>query len=731
MPSAQRSSTPLALLPVILCGLGAVLLPACTSGPPELEGSETLNPDATFAHAMGERIDIPMGPAFREIALLEDQRTLGTLVEGTPRLLHLLADEDPQVRARAALALGRFEYPNFGSRVTDALGRGLGDADQSVRQAAAFALGQRRDPQAAASLRAYLQDPSPRMRARVVEAAAKLEGEQLHADLALALRDADPSVRIEAADGTVLWSRSESNAAEIDRELLDALIPRDEQGLPLSPDATALELRWHLLHALARRNAPSGRGVFLERLGSRAALDRLFAAMGLARTAAEPDADTGIADAAATAALGALLTGAEERSPEPDWRVAVEACHALGNLGDAAALGPLVGAANNKSVHVRIAAMGALAKLRVPDNKVLVALHRAQLDLSRGVRAAALQALVQRSKPEQGLGLVLPSAHSDDYIERGLAATTAGLIDTPEATALLQSLVNDQAHFVATRAAESIGAQNLERVRPLLHEYLKHPDNGVRLAAVMGLARNPVEADAPGLIEAFRTSTGEISGEVAFNALRALAQAGGPLARAIHLEAVRDPRPHVRRVAVEGLEGTFGQRITPAEPGPLDIQGEVALPGRDYPRWTHNPLVEIVTTKGVLLFELLPAEAPAHVHSFLELAQTGFYDGLIFHRVVADFVVQGGDMRGDGNGGKPVRGSDLRGEFTSRSYRRGALGMPRNEDPDSGGSQIFVTHRPTPHLDSRYTLFGLLLEGGEVLDTLELGDRILRIAMRN
>ena len=130
------------------------------------------------------------------------------------------------------------------------------------------------------------------------------------------------------------------------------------------------------------------------------------------------------------------------------------------------------------------------------------------------------------------------------------------------------------------------------------------------------------------------------------------------------------------------------------------------------------------------MFELFPLEAPVHVHNFLELVRADYYDGLIFHRVVPDFVIQGGDYRGDGNGGKAWNGRALPQEFTTRRYVRGSLGMPRNEDPDSGGSQIFVTHRPTPHLDGRYTIFGELRAGGEVLDAVQVGDRILDVLVQ-
>ena len=138
-------------------------------------------------------------------------------------------------------------------------------------------------------------------------------------------------------------------------------------------------------------------------------------------------------------------------------------------------------------------------------------------------------------------------------------------------------------------------------------------------------------------------------------------------------------------------------------------------------------MVEVSTSRGALVFELFPAEAPVHVPNFLELARRGEYDGRIFHRVVPDFVIQGGDYRGDGNGSRPWQGSALRHELGPRDFVRGSLGMPRNDDVDSGGCQFFVTHRPTPHLDGRYTVFGELRAGGAALDAIEVGDRILGV----
>ena len=117
----------------------------------------------------------------------------------------------------------------------------------------------------------------------------------------------------------------------------------------------------------------------------------------------------------------------------------------------------------------------------------------------------------------------------------------------------------------------------------------------------------------------------------------------------------------------------------------------------------------------------LAKEAPIHVASFIELVQAGHYDGLLWHRVVPNFVIQGGDPRGDGWGGA---GYLLRDEINRISYERGTVGMPK-AGKDTGGGQLFITHVPTPHLDGNYTVFARVISGVEVVDRIELGDRIL------
>jgi peptidylprolyl isomerase len=136
-----------------------------------------------------------------------------------------------------------------------------------------------------------------------------------------------------------------------------------------------------------------------------------------------------------------------------------------------------------------------------------------------------------------------------------------------------------------------------------------------------------------------------------------------------------------------------------------------------------KPTATFRTDRGSVLVQLLPEEAPFTVLSFVRLARAGFYNGLTFHRVVPNFVVQGGDPRGDGWGGP---GYSIRTEVTPRSYERGAVGMA-SAGRDTEGSQFFFTHLPTPHLDARYTIFALVREGMDVVDRWHVGDVIREV----
>jgi peptidyl-prolyl cis-trans isomerase B (cyclophilin B) len=132
---------------------------------------------------------------------------------------------------------------------------------------------------------------------------------------------------------------------------------------------------------------------------------------------------------------------------------------------------------------------------------------------------------------------------------------------------------------------------------------------------------------------------------------------------------------------------------------------------------SDHPQATIATDHGDITVELWEDVAPNHAANFLKLADAGFYDNLIFHRIVPEFVIQGGCPRGDGTGGP---GWNVNAEFNDREHHPGVLSMARSQDPDSAGSQFFIclTREHCQHLDNQYTAFGKVVEGMDVVEKL-------------
>jgi peptidyl-prolyl cis-trans isomerase B (cyclophilin B) len=128
-----------------------------------------------------------------------------------------------------------------------------------------------------------------------------------------------------------------------------------------------------------------------------------------------------------------------------------------------------------------------------------------------------------------------------------------------------------------------------------------------------------------------------------------------------------------------------------------------------------------------ITIEFFPADAPKTVENFVTLARKGFYDGLTFHRVVPDFVVQGGCPKGDGTGGP---GYTVKAEFNKQKHVRGSVAMARSQHPDSAGCQFYITYGATPHLDNNYTVFGKVTSGMEAVDRIKQGDRMKSVAIQ-
>lgn len=140
---------------------------------------------------------------------------------------------------------------------------------------------------------------------------------------------------------------------------------------------------------------------------------------------------------------------------------------------------------------------------------------------------------------------------------------------------------------------------------------------------------------------------------------------------------------------------------------------------------TYSATME--TDRGNIEIELYPEHAPVTVNNFVFLSREGFYDGVTFHRVIPDFVIQGGDPTSSGRGGPGYRFQDETADNPLR-HETGSLSMA-NAGPNTNGSQFFITHSPQPHLDGKHTVFGKVVSGQDVVDSIQQGDRIRSVSI--
>jgi peptidyl-prolyl cis-trans isomerase B (cyclophilin B) len=141
------------------------------------------------------------------------------------------------------------------------------------------------------------------------------------------------------------------------------------------------------------------------------------------------------------------------------------------------------------------------------------------------------------------------------------------------------------------------------------------------------------------------------------------------------------------------------------------------------PSKTYKVMIE--SSKGVIDLELYPEHAPKTVNNFVFLTREGFYDGISFHRVIADFMIQGGDPTGSGRGGPGYKFED---EVAGNplTHETGVISMA-NAGPNTNGSQFFITHSPQPHLNGKHTVFGKVVKGQQVVDAIQQGDKMERL----
>ncbi|HXE79898.1 MAG TPA: HEAT repeat domain-containing protein [Vicinamibacterales bacterium] len=662
----------------------------------------------------------PQGDKLAWILRLEDQRVLrdpvrtdaagpaGAPVAPRADLVQLLGDADPIVRRRAALAIGR-----TGVRAgVPPLIRALEDTSSEVRQMAAFALGLLGDKRAEAPLTALLTDPDHRLRGAAAEA--------------LGLMGAAGSAN---AIGDMV-------AGYVEAGLLASIAP-DDLTYPMSPEIEACRLG---LYALARLKAyePLARAVLnasgepvsewwpiayalrrVEDPKAAPALRRLLSTPGVYTKAF---AARGLGAVKAADAVRDLLPIAADVARQP--AAGVEAIRALGAIGDRAAAPVLrqVLGIPNLDVGIRAEAVTALAATGEPDvdGEFLLDLVA---DPSPVVRASARRALA--AIDDQRLLLALSGADEDPHWSvRAATADALAQIPPELAIPLLMDRLNDSDLRVVPSVLRALVRVKAPDAASIALERLEADDVIVRATAAELLG----ELCPPGIGDALRRTYDFSLRDAAYDARAAILSAAQSCdqetAKALAKTALADKDWAVRLRAVsvlEKLEPGFDAASTIRPAPTIWTESDYTAPGVVRPPYSTQAYFE--TDHGTIQVQLAMLEAPLTVHNFVRLARKGYFDGLTLHRVVPNFVVQDGDPRGDGNGGP---GYAIRDELSRHPYGRGTVGMAL-AGPDTGGSQYFITHGPQPHLDGRYTVFGQVVAGMEVVDRLRQGDIIRRV----
>lgn len=172
--------------------------------------------------------------------------------------------------------------------------------------------------------------------------------------------------------------------------------------------------------------------------------------------------------------------------------------------------------------------------------------------------------------------------------------------------------------------------------------------------------------------------------------------------------------------APAAVPSTAPSEATAASPGPVDLT-------TDPSSGLSKSTVVMTTTQGVIKFKFYTKDAPVTVNRLVELISKGFYNGLSFHRVVPDFVIQGGDPAGNGTGGSGVH---LKAEFNDRHHLEGTVAMARAADPDSADSQFYICLAPQPRLDHQYTVVGQVIDGMDVVRKIHVGDKMTSVTLQ-
>jgi cyclophilin family peptidyl-prolyl cis-trans isomerase/HEAT repeat protein len=633
----------------------------------------------------------------RIIAILENERKLEA--EPDVKLSSFFKSNDANIRSRAILAAGRIGNPG----ILPALQPLLKDPIADVRTELAFALGQIHSRKGLPLAIALLKDPDENIKRLAIESLGKIGALESVSEITPFLDHQQQAIREQAALALALIK---------DRNTTQLLIDKAKKEDPA---------QWSYVYALYR-------------LADRRAIPVLHEV--LANPSQSPSSGDPSSILFALKALWALkepLNDAEYKSllQHSDQRIrqnALDVAAAAGKNNVCNAIQNAMATADINTRSKSVEAMGTLGCGTIDEKFKLLS------DPDVTIRAAAIQ-LIQKQEKDELLPIFQHAVSDDSWIVRAQAARAIPGMGRDYALLLLEKLMADQDSAVRLAAIESLGEympQSAEMLEPLL----KSADFTIRATAADILSKSGDPKYIPMLIDAYAMSSDPAEIEGRTSILDALALYHDSRVVSALTAALKDPEYTVRQKAIEALKKVNGNELfQDGKLHPLDdflfSSGKVTMETQSkYPADLGKPvpdfLAEMQLEKGMVVIRLLGKEAPIHVLNFKNLAEKKFYDGLRIHRVVPNFVIQGGDPRGDGWGSA---GMILHDQMNRLVYKRGSVGMPL-AGKDTGGSQFFITMSRQPHLDGNYTIFGEVISGMEFVDSTQIGDVIKSVRIK-
>jgi cyclophilin family peptidyl-prolyl cis-trans isomerase/HEAT repeat protein len=681
----------------------------------------------------------PIAPQEREILQLQDQRSLGG-----GKLASYLQDQNAQLRFRAAIALANLQDTSTG----EMLAMSLKDSDGNVRAASALAWGQIQTGRAADELlSAFSSEQDTHVLARIFEALGKC-GSLKTLDSLLTISERDPA-KFPPKEFAMCIARFAIRQIKTERSIgkcFEVLAGESQEGR-----SAALFALW--------RSAPHG---FID-LEISKHKEQLLVLTNNTNSDIRMHLAT-LLGKSKTKDSGEILDMLEKTETKSrDWHVWVQIvrARAVRALSSNETLPRYLEYLSMNNDHVKNAALQALSSsppLIAGQPQGIDSLRFTLLALAHNpaehesVRGEALVALGKHFPKELDSFLSwinnwrVPPRLKAKLLE-GIAQQT-----TKEHLTILRSNLHHALTRVAMAAWDFIlpilnpavikkigldSNENLIVTKDIFQEAknaLARNDMGITTlvanlfadTAVFRSMKNAGLADrsVDDFISAYAKLT--INQDGAAEAKQAILQVLGTMKnmRAVPFleKELLEPNRSIAAEAAASLHTLTGKDYS----GRLPRQ---VIPGKTDDDWkilesiNPNQRVRIGTNRGEFILELMKEQAPFTVLNFVKLVRKEFYNGLNFHRVIPDFVVQGGDPRGDGWGGP---GYTMRTEISTANFERGSCGMA-SAGKDTEGSQFFITHGATPHLDGRYTVFAKTVEGMDVVDCLQIGDTIRTI----